>query len=621
MGEVLKITQLRCPSCGGSLKIPDEGEKFVKCEYCGNEYAVDTGSNEQASIPPIPKWERMQPMQSTPRSPSGLSVVVGITLIAWIIIVISLIQFGNNQKQMKTGSKTSYITADTEAETKTFSGMLGEMVEEVFGKDADSVTEQELARIQWIADRRDYDNYYIGYSFENPLENPDAELTWITVEYRSESGYENLHRFTGLKRLDTNESLLRCRFGDVQLVSLTANITSFEQAAQAFEDTSGIRCLTITNSMEQLVGLDRFPNIETLVVPAGSLQDLDAVVSLKHLKSLTLDGADGITSFSVLASLDSLENLSIDSEGLKSLEFLTRMPQLKSLEISDAKLLDLGGIEVLEGLEKLSVTECDDLVDMSGVSALTSLEELTLNIPYNCPEPSLAELTSMQKLSIRGFDSCAFLSGMTQLEELTVQYCDLSKCPDLSGLTSLRKLTCTASSRDLDLGFIGSLLALEEVNLSGTRTYQDISAIFALPNLRQLNLIGMECEIDFDSVVDNPSLEVLDVTGIKLYENVQIASYGVVAEISWDDVYLPDHLEFFAHFPNLRGLGIGDNEIKELNFTAGLKKLEVIDFSDNYVTDMGPLAALPALRQVYCKGNPISNLRVLDEERVTIISE
>ena len=50
-------------------------------------------------------------------------------------------------------------------------------------------------------------------------------------------------------------------------------------------------------------------------------------------------------------------------------------------------------------------------------------------------------------------------------------------------------------------------------------------------------------------------------------------------------------------------------------------KLEEIDFSDNYVTDMHVLSTLPCLQQVNCKGNPISNLRVLDEARVNIISK
>ena len=109
--------------------------------------------------------------------------------------------------------------------------------------------------------------------------------------------------------------------------------------------------------------------------------------------------------------------------------------------------------------------------------------------------------------------------------------------------------------------------------------------------------------------------------GIKLYENVQIeGGYGIVS-IDWDDVYLADHLDFVAHFPNLKKLDVADNKLENVDFAAALMKLEEIDLSDNYVTDLHTLADLPALREVNCKGNPVSNLRVLDEERVNVISK
>ena len=109
--------------------------------------------------------------------------------------------------------------------------------------------------------------------------------------------------------------------------------------------------------------------------------------------------------------------------------------------------------------------------------------------------------------------------------------------------------------------------------------------------------------------------------GIKLYENVTIeGGYGIVS-IDWDDVYLADHLDFIAHFPNLKKLDVADNKLDNIDFAAALTKLEEIDFADNYVTDMHVLSELLSLRQVNCKGNPISNLRVLDEERVQVISK
>lgn len=387
------------------------------------------------------------------------------------------------------------------------------------------------------------------------------------------------------------------------------------------DDPAAIRQLTLGSSVKSLNGLELFPNLESLTIDVGDLSDVNGVVALKQLKSLTLEDADDISDFAVFASMESLEELNIESEGLKALDFLSRMPQLKGLGLSDGKLLSLDGLEALENLERLSVTDCRELKNMDAVAGLTGLKELDLEIPYDCEEPSLSGLSGLQSLTLDGFHSCGFLSGLTELEELTLHSCDLPSNLDLSGLTKLKKLTCTTFYQDRSLAFIKDIPSLEYVNLGGMVTYEDISGIFALPGIRELKLSGIECEIDFEKIGENNSLEVLEMAGIKLYENVKVYSSGGMTSVYWDDVFLAEHLDFFEHFPNLKKLDIADNEIQDLGFAESLVNLEEIDFSDNYVTDMHVLASIPTLRLVNCTGNPISNLRVLDEGRVRVINE
>ena len=74
MGNTVKITDLKCPGCGSALKMPAGNAKTVQCEYCGNEYVIDTGTetNQQqntnsyrnpgmgqggAGAPRVPQWE------------------------------------------------------------------------------------------------------------------------------------------------------------------------------------------------------------------------------------------------------------------------------------------------------------------------------------------------------------------------------------------------------------------------------------------------------------------------------------------------------------------------------------------------------------------------------------
>lgn len=637
----MKITDLKCPGCGSTLKMPAGNVKTVQCKYCGNEYIIDSErglgqglSRADSTSRRIPEWEPLQP-ESRPASVSSRGTIAGILVSALCIALIAGLfvyqRTREENRQRETQPALSSLSAALNSnrrgdtgqgeDTDTLSGMLGSAAAAAFGKDAGSVTKEELSQIQWIADRRDLDGVYIGYSFENPLENPDAELTWLTFPSGSESGYSGLYMFAGLKKLDTRESLSQCNLRGLSLESLTAPFKTLQEAAGALDNPSALRQLVIGSQVKSLEGLELFPNLESLIIDAINMSNVNEAVSLEHLKSITLEDADAMSDFSVFASMNSLEELNIESENLKSLDFLKRMPQLKGLGLADGKLLNLDGIEALNGLERLSVTDCRELKNMNGISSLTGLKELTLELPYGCEEPSFENLTGLQSLTLEGFTSCGFLSYLTGLEELTLHRCDVPSGVDLSGLTRLRKLTCTTFYQDRSLDFVSGISSLEYVDLSGMVTYGDISGVFALPNIKELKLSAIQCEIDFDRITDNSSLETLEMAGVKLYENVSVSGYGGFVQVDWDDVYLADHLDFFRHFPNLKKLDITDNDIADLSFVQSLVHLEEIDFSDNYVTDVHILASLPVLRLVDCKGNPVSNLRVLDDLHIYVINE
>lgn len=606
--------------------MPDENVKSVQCEYCGNEYVFERP--QQKFTPRIgPDWEPVAP-QPTIQTNTLNNIWICVAL--FLFGIIGIVAVGRYQRTQRIKNivlepvpinETFHSFGENEQEEGKLSGALEQMVSVVFGKDAESVTEEELSQIQWIADKSDLDYYYIGYSFENPLENPDAKLNWLTFAAQSESGYNGLSQFRGLKRLDTKKSLSQCNLQGLQIKSLSAPIKSLEEAAEELENPELITQLTIGSQIENLQGLERFPNVQQLIINASVLNDIDAVIVLNQLKSLTLNNADVMTNFDVLASINTLEELVIESENLKALDFLKRMPQLRSLGLKDGAFLDLRELETLVELEKLAIEDCDELTDMSNVTKLLELKELLLDLPFGCAEPSLGELTKLQRLTLKKFDSCDFLSKLVNLETLTLHNCTLSSNLNLSGLTQLRKLTCASYSGDMPLNFINSLSTLEEVDLGGMVTYKDISGIFALPLLKHLDISGMECEIDFDKVSDNTSLESLEIAGIKLYENVKVSGGNGIVDVSWDDVYLVDHINFVEHFPNLKKLDIAENKIKELDFLEKLTKLEELDFSDNYVADIHILSSLSSLRQVSCKGNPIGNMRVLDETQVNIISD
>ncbi len=634
MSDHVKITEMKCPGCGSALRMPPGGARFVRCEYCGGEYAVDWNQGYMAPRQ-APNWRPVVPPPG-PKQEESPGKYVAIGIICFLVCSLGAFFLLNTRSRKESVEVDEQIVVpeigeeyedtytkrkdEQMAENVELTGMLGEMVKSAFGKDAENVSTQELSQIKWIADDYDFDYSYIGYSFEDPIENPDAELIWLSFsdDLDLKRGYEGLCAFKGLKKLDSNQNLHQCDLKGLKLESLSASFETLEEAAAAVDDPGLIRELGIKRSVDSLEGLELFPNVEKLSVDAGSLSDVDAVIRMRHLKSLTLEDADLLSDFSIFGAAAGLEELIIESENLRSLDFLKKMPQLKSFGISDGTLLSLDGLEALANLEELSVTDCDDLKEMSAVEGMTGLKVLTIENGYECEEPSLGALTKLTELTLKNFHSCGFIQNMTELTQLKLEGCDMPENIDLSGLTQLKKLTCTTSYTDRSLKFIGSISSLESINLRGMVTYEDISGIFALPAVREIDISGIECEIDFDKVGENTSLETLKMSGVMLYENVSVSGGGGIVYVDWDEVFLADHLDFFRSFPNLKKLDIAENEITDLGFAESLVKLEEIDFSDNYVTEMRPLAASSALKLVNCAGNPIGNLQVLGEDVVII---
>lgn len=653
----MKITELKCPACGGDLKIEKGNKNFAVCEYCNTSFALEW-EHEEAILTRRINYE--VPRQPSVQQRTGWEyygwkrgLALGITGILLLLAVnargiyrrwqtdqdvsASKLNVAETIKERETGYETDLRTEDrTEDETEDrpgvmkvsdgeetempLTGCLGAMAEAVFGKPADEIPDSELARIQWLEMAYDWDYFLIGYSFSNPLEE-DAELTWLSFSRDMPTGKECLSRFTGLKKLNTEQPLDKKHIASLNLNSIGCYASSPAEIAGLFADPSQLKEIRMNGGVDSLEGLEQFPNLETLYIDGYNLTDFGPLVNLSSLKSLTLESCDGMTDFSIFHVMTSLEELDINAENLKSLDFLSGMGNLKSLSLTDAGMLTLDGLEKQPQLETLKLEDCDNLKNMTALESLTSLKELYIDLPYDCPQPDLSGMTQLNKLALSQFRDCSFLSGMTELVSLRLTGCEPGTDTSLANLTKLEELSLSTNMGSWqNLDFITGFPALKTLSLQGVTTYDDISGIFSIPTLRRLDISGMECEIAFDRIQDNPSLEELYMDGLLLYENAQIYGDNGFISIDWDDVILNEHTDFLTHFPSLRILSIAENELTDISFAEKLPALEQIDFSDNFVTDLKPLSGPGGLKLVVCTGNPISNYRVLGD-KVTIINE
>lgn len=633
----MKITELRCPACNGTMKIDEKNQNLAVCEYCGTKYVLEREGDEAriGSTPPKIQYMPETTHLEAKHGPSGKEMAI-LALAAVVLVCLFSVPklLGGSGGKGKTesadavaagygaGSGKTSSANQPEAEAisaNSLTGTLAEAAEGIFGKPADEITEAELASVKVIGIRyaNGGNDLCIDYSREDPQENPDLALESLYFDRSSaDLKFESLRCFTGLKVLSASTYMKEGALSGLHLESLSCYAESPKALAAAFDDPGELKELAITAGLDSLEGLELFTGLERLTIDGYDLTELRELAGAKSVQALTLESCDQVTDFSVLSVMTWLKELSVDSENLKALTFLSKMPELTSLELHNAGIINLSGLtDRADTLTSLVVEDCDNLKECSDLSAMTGLKSLYIEIPYNCEEPDLSGLTAMEELTLSGFDTSSFLAAMPGLKKLSLSSSAVNDQSVFNGLANLEELKCTSYSSGLDdLGFIAGLPSLKRLSLTGASTYYDISSLFNIPTLEEFYMNGMECEIDFSRLTDNPSLKVLEMDGIKLYENVKVDGGGGFLYVDWDDVVLNDHTDFLAHYQNLETLSIADNELTQVEFAAGLGSLKTLDISDNYVTDIKPLAGLNSLKTVTLTGNPVDNTRVLGEK-------
>lgn len=570
----------------------------------------------------------------------GIALVVGITLLngKGICQRLKIMQEEKALQTVQMEAMDEAVISQNLTNSKNFSeetqpeeepalqGILAEFVSRVYKIPVKDVTVSQLAKIQQLTIRREYDIWHVGYSFDTPgppvfsftesgelFENAVGELTWIDFSSDSSLDLKGLVLFTGLKRLDVCGTLSAEDVKGLPLESVSAYFDDPAQASSILENPKDIKELGFNAGVETLEGINQFENLETLYLDYSELDNIDALVNLKHLKNLTLCCEETLTDFSVIGKLPELETLRLDTSGLKSTDFVTHLTHLKRFEITSSPIQALYGLENCPGLKSLSITNCTELKNLSTLEKLTGLSELVLEVPYSCQEPELKNLTGLKKLSLSYVQNCSFLENLSELTELHLKGCTLPAAFDASRLTFLKSLSFTFQNYEQDLSTIQDFQSLERISLQGTKTFEDLSGIFNMPNLRELNLNDVECEIKFNAVKENASLEILHMSNVTLYENVQIERDGGFMAVNCDDVELEAHTDFFCRFPELRELYLSENGLTDLSFVEKLPTLEILDISSNYITKLSPLAGLPSLRKVICGDNPLENTEGLGD--------
>lgn len=643
----------KCPMCGTKLKMID-GK--MTCKECGyymrgqdntesapsaaqtNNYsqpAAQTNSYAQpgsAAQQPVRSYNSAGTGQSgssnKKKSKTGTIVasVAGVIGSIFIVVVVALGRsflfdrlyelwdnISSNTEENTDKTDTSGNSKDDSNKSSTHSSksdilsrtpqsdFFRQLAEVIFDKSYYEISSEEMASVTALEINKDEYTIYYQVNYETG--------TSLTFNSSINMILSDLNCFTGLEWISLiGISLKKGDLDSLENLYAVYSENTLKELADIIPHPEDIAYLGTEGSSfffnRTLEDVLSFPNLEYLTLEDCTyLEDISALEQLVSLKGLYLTKLNDLKDYSIFMKLTGLEELSIQSTQLKSIDFLNVMPDLTYFALEDSNVTNIDALSSCLNLTGLYLMENYSVEDYAPIGELTQLTTLTVFKSTHSPIPSLDKLTSLEQASFKNLWE-GELSLVTAAPNISQLYLENSYDHRLELLTSLPLeylglVDCSLYDTSLE-----SLHSLPLIQLDMTDSYMwgNIESVFGIPTLQYLCLDRVSCVIDFDNVPENESLWFLSMNGIKIDTEV----YG------GSRVSLSDHYDLFEHFPNLERLSVASTDIDSIEFVEKLPYLEYLDITENRVTSLKPLESLPYFWRVDCGGNTI--LETLPED-------
>ena len=152
-----------------------------------------------------------------------------------------------------------------------------------------------------------------------------------------------------------------------------------------------------------------------------------------------------ISDLTGLEHCTNLESLSLSSNDITDLTPLTGLTRLKRLYLGNNNIVSVAPLAGLTSLEELSLSDGNQVGDLTPLSGLYNLIDLDLDRQEGdvlTDISPLASLTALTELDITGnaIDSLAPVTGMTELWRLSAGWNQITDLSPLQGLPSLKNV-------------------------------------------------------------------------------------------------------------------------------------------------------------------------------------
>lgn len=220
--------------------------------------------------------------------------------------------------------------------------------------------------------------------------------------------------------------------------------------------------------------------------------DLARLPPLPALHALTFEGICAVDGIEALRAHAPVRAVTWRRPGLAD---LPQWPSLASLEVHEARAVNVRSIFAHTGLEHLALTELGvrPLSAFKGVNGLASLRSLTLAHEAASGALDLSGCAGLQTLSLQGMQARTLraiwptLGALRSLELVGVK--GLSDLDFVKHLPALESLRVVEAARLRDLRPLASLRALRTLRLERCPWVADVTPLLELPALAALSIV------------------------------------------------------------------------------------------------------------------------------------
>ncbi len=257
----------------------------------------------------------------------------------------------------------------------------------------------------------------------------------------------------------------------------------------------------------------------------------------------------------------------------QELALLLEFPNLNSLSITyvDESVTDFHLLNKLP-LKSLSLTFVNDLGWLSSMTGLTSLSINYSEATDLQPLYALTQLQELQLSFLTNVKSIDFVQNMPALQKLDIENVNFSSLEPLAAKTSITKLRLASLSKLSSTKTINSLSSLRELTLSG---YYENAEALSLPNADKVEIPGSF------------------LTGLKAPSATSLTLRGRSGELN---------LATLAKFPKLEQLSLWEiSDITRLSALDRLSHLQTLNIYDSGLyTESDALFRLKQVRSLAC---------------------